>query len=182
MLCRLKARLLGSGDYLADELDTLSVRCLDLGICFERDRHLASNSADEVAIDLERLIEQTTVVDEQLLRQLDSVACRAWGLAASVDDAEYEDCDVDLERIVNLALTLDGLAEVVRYLPAVPEAMLATARLLPEGVRRRFVGELMGDLGTCESRWERLRYLTGVTIGFPRLAWMMHRENRRGRA
>ena len=56
------------------------------------------------------------------------------------------------------------------------------ARFLPATARLRFVAEERGNLDSCERRWQRVRWLAGLTIGLPRLAWMMYRENRRGRA
>jgi hypothetical protein len=44
------------------------------------------------------------------------------------------------------------------------------------------VAEVMGDLGTCEGQWERTCHMVRTLIGLPGLAWMLHRENRQGRA
>jgi hypothetical protein len=54
--------------------------------------------------------------------------------------------------------------------------------LLPPAARKRFVAEVMGDLWTCESRWERISRLLNVATTLPGLATMMRRENRRDRA
>jgi hypothetical protein len=56
------------------------------------------------------------------------------------------------------------------------------ARILPQNRRDRLVAEVMGDLGVCESRRERIPYVIGIVVGLPRLAWITHYENRRGRA
>jgi hypothetical protein len=53
---------------------------------------------------------------------------------------------------------------------------------LPPAARKRFVAEVMGDLWTCESRWERISRLLNVATTLPGLATMMRRENRRDRA
>ena len=56
------------------------------------------------------------------------------------------------------------------------------ARLIPAQERERFVAEERGNLGDCEHWWQRVDHLICLALGTPRLAWMMHRENRRGRA
>jgi hypothetical protein len=55
------------------------------------------------------------------------------------------------------------------------------AWLLPDPERARFVAEERGNLGGLRW-WERVDYLVGLTIGMPRLAWMMRRNGRRRRA
>lgn len=55
------------------------------------------------------------------------------------------------------------------------------ARLLPANERTRFVAEAQGNLGDCDRRWQRVDHLVGLTLGTPRLGWMMWREGRRGR-
>jgi hypothetical protein len=65
----------------------------------------------------------------------------------------------------------------------VPMRLLGTlARFLPPDERPGFVGEAMGNLGDCERWWQRVDHLVGLMLGTPRLAWMMWRENRQGRA
>jgi hypothetical protein len=56
------------------------------------------------------------------------------------------------------------------------------AWLLPAVERSRFVTEAQGNLGDCERWWQRIDHLVCLALGTPRLAWMMWRENRRGRA
>jgi hypothetical protein len=56
------------------------------------------------------------------------------------------------------------------------------ARLLPIEVRSRFVAEALGNLGECEHWRQRGDHLVCLAVGTPRLAWMMWREGRRGRA
>jgi hypothetical protein len=67
---------------------------------------------------------------------------------------------------------------------AAAEARILTCLswLLPDRERMRFVGEAQGNLAACEYRTQRTAYLVGLIVGTPRLAWMMHRENRRGAA
>jgi hypothetical protein len=55
------------------------------------------------------------------------------------------------------------------------------ARFLPAAERSRFVAEAQGNLGDCEHWWQRVDHLACLALGTPRLAWMMWRENRRGR-
>lgn len=54
--------------------------------------------------------------------------------------------------------------------------------LLPVVARERFVAEVLGDLSDCDIPWGWARYLSGMLMGLPRLAWMLHREHLRGRA
>lgn len=56
------------------------------------------------------------------------------------------------------------------------------ARFLPADERARFVAEARGNLGDCGRWWQRADHLVCLAIGMPRLAWMMRRDNRRGRA
>lgn len=56
------------------------------------------------------------------------------------------------------------------------------ARFLPAAERSRFVAEAQGNLGDCEHWWPRVDHLVCLALGTPRLAWMMRREGRRGRA
>jgi len=56
------------------------------------------------------------------------------------------------------------------------------AHCLPSVARPRFVAEERGNLGDCEHWWQRADQLAGLLIGTPRLAWMMWRDNSRGRA
>jgi hypothetical protein len=56
------------------------------------------------------------------------------------------------------------------------------SRLLPAYERERFVAEQLGNLGICDHWRQHVAWLIGLVLGMPRLAWMMHRENRRGRA
>jgi hypothetical protein len=56
------------------------------------------------------------------------------------------------------------------------------ARLLPTSARARFVAEAQGNLGDCERWWQRIDVLVCLALGMPRLAWMLHHENRRDRA
>ena len=46
----------------------------------------------------------------------------------------------------------------------------------------RFVAEESGNVGDCGCWTQRVAWLAGLVLGVPRLAWMMHRENRRDRA
>ncbi len=55
------------------------------------------------------------------------------------------------------------------------------SQFLPATMRQRFVAEVMGNLGMCESQRERIGCMAGVVIGLPGLAWIMHRESRRPR-
>jgi hypothetical protein len=55
------------------------------------------------------------------------------------------------------------------------------ARLLPAVNRSRYVAEAQGNLGDCERWWQCVDQLVCLAIGMPRLAWMMWREERRGR-
>jgi hypothetical protein len=54
--------------------------------------------------------------------------------------------------------------------------------MLPAVNRKRFVAELNGNLAVCDRRRDRVYYLAGLAVSMLCLAWMMHRENRRGRA
>lgn len=56
------------------------------------------------------------------------------------------------------------------------------ARVLPDAARERFVHEVIGDLGMCAGWRQRAEWLASLIVGIPRLAWMMHHENRQGRA
>lgn len=56
------------------------------------------------------------------------------------------------------------------------------ARLLPTHERSRFVSEALGNIGDCEHWYQRVDHLVCLALGTPRLAWMMRREGRRGRA
>jgi hypothetical protein len=56
------------------------------------------------------------------------------------------------------------------------------ARSLPTGERVRFVAEARGNLGDCEHWWQRVEILVCLALATPRLAWMMWRDGRRGRA
>jgi len=52
-------------------------------------------------------------------------------------------------------------------------------RLLPSESREQFVAEQLGNLGDCRLRWHRFGWLAGIAIATPRLAWIMHHDNRR---
>jgi hypothetical protein len=62
------------------------------------------------------------------------------------------------------------------------QALTGLSRLLPPAVRSTFVDEARGNLGDCSHWWQRADHLVCLALGMPRLAWMMRRENRRGRA
>ena len=51
------------------------------------------------------------------------------------------------------------------------------AGLLPPATRDRFAGEVLGDLGMCESRRARVRYLVGVVVKLPSIWWTVCRRN-----
>jgi hypothetical protein len=101
--------------------------------------------------------------------------------------------DLDRDAVLDLAWQMETLMaplcadgqqrSVLRPDDEVEDRVLAwLARLLPAAERSRFVAEAHGNLGDCDRRWQRIDHLVCMAIGTPRLAWMMCRENRRGRA
>jgi non-ribosomal peptide synthetase component F len=86
------------------------------------------------------------------------------------------------------AIALRGADQAMTYGEMDRRANLIAERLRAAGVgrpfaqRRRYVAEVMGDLGTCEGQWERTCHMVRTLIGLPGLAWMLHRENRQDRA
>lgn len=53
---------------------------------------------------------------------------------------------------------------------------------LPRSIRKRFVGEVQGDLGVCTNGWQRIGYMAGIVAGLAGLALTTWRERWRRRA
>jgi hypothetical protein len=119
--------------------------------------HLESGYAVELRVDRHRL-------DGEFRQELDQLVTHLHRIVQPSRRDDTTTCPLQAGKGVELYV-LDRLAG-----------------LLPVGERRRFVTEVAGDLGDCEARWERTGRLMSVAFAMPRLAWMMRRENRRGRA
>jgi hypothetical protein len=84
--------------------------------------------------------------------------------------------DLSINRAVRYAVQAGIYSN--RRRPAVTASGPAEwlARFLSPAARDRLMPEVMGDLGACESRWARARYLLGIAVRLPGLLWIIRRR------
>jgi len=140
-----------------------------------------ADSGDFLAVSLNRDIERTIELANG--GKIAHVASTARILATANAGELFDLHDVtDLHNLRWFALDLASRLEDWAHGVRAGVLLGLLARFLPGDERTRFVAEAIGNLGDCEHWWQRVDHLIGLAVGTPRLAWMMHRDNRRGRA